>query len=930
MSESQQHVRGSWPVDGRLLGVLACGALIAVGGCTSTPPGAGTGTGTPDGSTVTPDGGDAGSDVVVACEDSDGDGFGPGCAAGADCQPGDALAYPGAAERCGDAVDNNCDGQIDEGCGCADGAVEACYEGPAGTAEVGICRSGFRTCNDSVWSECESQRLPSGGEEVACDGVDEDCDGQVDEGLLNACGQCGAVQVEVCGDGLDNNCDGVIDEASAGCDCDDRQNQPCYPGPPSTLGVGLCRGSFANCVEGAWTECEGAIVPGEETCDGLDNDCDGLVDEGVRNACGECSPVTPIEVCDGVDNDCDGGIDEGVRLACGLCAADGTEEICGNGFDDDCDGQVDESCSCLLGDEACYPGAAEVAGIGACVLGARICDASGEFWGPCTGFVLPSPEVCDGIDNDCDGLVDLNPRGCSVCETSDEVCDGVDNDCDGTIDEALRNPCGECYADVVPEELGGLSLCDGLDNDCDGLVDEGLLNACGACDDSCYVRRWDDPEDWNAGTLEGIDEDALDTGLRLGRTRFTFPDLWIANSSANTVTRIDTNTASAVGTFNVGVSPSRTAVDFNGDVWVANRAFDRQGTLTKIRSRDCVGDACIQFSVNIGGVNSVPRGLAIDREGYAWVGTYNDGFIRRVHPDTGAIVAEFNTGLNIYGLAIDTEGIIWIATISGQGIGAFDTNTNRMLGNWAVPGCSAPYGIAVDGDGNVWFGNWTCGNLVRVNRAAFDAGTVTFDSYSNGALSHTRGVAVDGEGAVYVTASQTDRLAKWSPATGNFVWTVATCDNPIGVGIASDGNIWVVCQGDNRAQRFTPDGTLLGTVTTGAGPYSYSDMTGFQLRNFTAPRGVWRATFECGYPVCGFDEVVFSALTPEGTAVSVRARSTADGATFSEWTPLATSSPADLRSLPDGRAVELEFLLTTTRNEVTPVITDVEVYWQRP
>ncbi len=159
---------------------------------------------------------------------------------------------------------------------------------------------------------------------------------------------------------------------------------------------------------------------------------------------------------------------------------------------------------------------------------------------------------------------------------------------------------------------------------------------------------------------------------------------------------------------------------------------------------------------------------------------------------------------------------------------------------------------------------------------------------------------------------------------------MATCDNPIGVGIASDGNIWVVCQGDNRAQRFTPDGTLLGTVTTGAGPYSYSDMTGFQLRNFTAPRGVWRATFECGYPVCGFDEVVFSALTPEGTAVSVRARSTADGATFSEWTPLATSSPADLRSLPDGRAVELEFLLTTTRNEVTPVITDVEVYWQRP
>ncbi len=871
-------------------------------------------------------------DPVSACDDPDGDGYGPGCPAGDDCVPDDATSHPGVEERCGDGLDNNCDGEVDEDCGCLDGQLETCWDGDPSQRDVGVCASGFRACSDGAWGACEGQVLPEGASETACDGRDEDCDGQVDEGLVNACGACGPLDREVC-DLLDNDCDGEVDE-DADCDCDDRTNQPCYGGPPSTLGRGQCRGGVADCVDGAWQTCVGEVLPLTEICDGLDNDCDGFVDEGLRNACGDCADAVPDEICDGLDNDCDGQVDEGVRLVCGRCPGDVVEEGCGNGLDDDCDGVVDEGCPCTTGEATCYPGPAEVADVGECRSGTRACSSGGEVWGPCEGYVLPTIEVCDGLDNDCDGTVDRDANGCSLCTTELEICDGLDNDCDGDTDEGLRNPCGVCFDDVVQEELGGPELCDGEDNDCDGLIDEGLVNACGTCDESCYVADYDEPDEWLEGELEGIDPDNLGDGLTLGRARFTYPDLWVANASDGTVTRIDTrgDTPSVVGTYPVGVSPSRTAVDFNGDVWIANRAFDQQGTVTKVSSTDCTGDACVIFTVDVGEFAQTPRGLAIDRDGFAWVGTYGDGMLYRLHPETGAVVESVPTGLSIYGLAIDSEGVIWIATISGQGIGAFDTETGTMLGNWPVPGCSAPYGIAVDGDGNVWVGNWTCHDLVRLDRAAFDDGEVSFRRISNPMFNRTRGVAVDGEGDVYVAASGTNRLAKFDVSEDDWAWTAETCNSPIGVGIASDGNIWVMCYDADQAQRFTPDGEELGGLPTGTNPYSYSDMTGFQLRNFTAPRGVWRTVFDCGYDVCTFDEVAWSAVLPSGTTVTARARTGFDLTSFagwSDWSAPADASPAVL-DLPDGRYCQVEVTLATADADLTPVVESVEVRWQRP
>jgi hypothetical protein len=79
-----------------------------------------------------------------------------------------------------------------------------------------------------------------------------------------------------------------------------------------------------------------------ETCNNLDDDCDTLVDEGVRNACNTCGAV-PTETCNGADDDCDGTIDDGVANACGTCGV--LAETC-NGRDDNCNGAIDEGGVC--------------------------------------------------------------------------------------------------------------------------------------------------------------------------------------------------------------------------------------------------------------------------------------------------------------------------------------------------------------------------------------------------------------------------------------------------------------------------------------------------------------------------------------------------------------------------------------------------------
>jgi hypothetical protein len=275
------------------------------------------------------------------------------------------------------------------------------------------------------------------------------------------------------------------------------------------------------------------------TC--LDPDGDGYCAEN-----GDCNPSDPsvnpnaTERCNGLDDNCDGQVDEGFRIneSCGaaackgvyvcsadtlssVCSADLTKgmEICSNHRDDDCDGEVDEEwhvypngttypgCGCLPGSSAACG-----SNVGQCREGRKSC-TSGGAWGACTGGTGPAAEVCNGLDDDCDGIIDNVGAGLGAATSaaasgcgcyggaapSAEQCNFIDDDCNGRIDDGItcctpgdQTPCGSdvgacsqghyvCSSlgqwdtsDCVGEASPVQEVCsNGLDDDCDGETDEG-------------------------------------------------------------------------------------------------------------------------------------------------------------------------------------------------------------------------------------------------------------------------------------------------------------------------------------------------------------------------------------------------------------------------------------------------------------------------
>jgi hypothetical protein len=438
-------------------------------------------------------------DGVTGYVDADGDGY----AACEECDDGNAAINPAAVEVC-DGVDNDCDSSVDESdaidalvwyadndgdtYGNALVTAIACAQPPGYVADNSDCDDSYAEIN------------PGGGE--VCDGLDNDCNGLVDDGAVGA----GLWYADADGDGF-----GDINSLIADC------TQP--------------SGYVADNTD--CNDAEFLINPDAvEICDGADNNCDGVTDSdavdqslwyedadgdgygndavtvsscdapsGYAGAGGDCddtdSDYNPgaVELCtDRFDYNCDGSVayadaDNDGYAACEECddgnaaVNPGEVESC-NGIDDNCDGSIDEAGA--LGESTFY------------------LDSDGDGYGSSTSITscsTPSGYVANS--SDCD---DSNAR---ISPAATESCNGVDDDCDGSVDEAGASGESSWYRDADADGYGSSSatsscsqpsgyvanssdcndsnasinpaaadICDNIDNNCDGAVDNGGYCPC--------------------------------------------------------------------------------------------------------------------------------------------------------------------------------------------------------------------------------------------------------------------------------------------------------------------------------------------------------------------------------------------------------------------------------------------------------------------
>jgi N-acetylmuramoyl-L-alanine amidase len=468
---------------------------------------------------------DANGNGVADCVDGDQDG--DGVANDKDCAPKDPKVFPGATEKC-NGKDDDCDSAIDEpdALGCSTWYQDADGDGAGGPASKCLCAP------DKSWpspktGDCDDTNplVGPGQAEVCANGKDDDCDGGVDEpdGTKGCssfwtdadkdswgtgapkcqCGPSGVYSATKTGDcndqspvqapgatelcnGKDDDCDSQTDEIGAqGCtqyysdkDGDGYGNSSsgaCTCGPVAGYPVQI----GGDCNDQDKTKAPGA----QEKCNGVDDDCDGQVDEENATGCkawyldadgdGFGSSSSKCLCGPGGDNTSSNSSDCNDNLA---STKPGAAELC-NGQDDNCAGGIDEGF---------VLGAVCTAGTGACkVTGQIVCSLDGKATACSAQAGGTTTEACNDLDDDCDGVTD---DGCD--DDNDDYCDASKA---WTGSKTCPKGKGDCSDSDATRNPGAVETCNGKDDNCDGKTDgmtQACSSACGAGTQVCSAGTW--------------------------------------------------------------------------------------------------------------------------------------------------------------------------------------------------------------------------------------------------------------------------------------------------------------------------------------------------------------------------------------------------------------------------------------------------------
>lgn len=484
--------------------------------------------------------------------------------------------------------------------------------------------------------------------------------------------------------------------------------------------------------------------------------------------------------------------------------------------------------------------------------------------------------------------------------------------------------------------------------------------------------------DFDLGVLFNVNHTAPNNNqLQLNQQIGTFPLLWVANAGEDTVSKIDTNTGKELGRyrtwFNVGThgpwtgpAPSRTAVDADGNCYVANRHFDnRPAEVVKILSSGFIdrngdgimqtstdannngvidageilamtdsngngivepneiGDERIAWVVRVGGNNGLGRSLAIAPDGTIWAGLFNSQAYYQLNPTTGAIMAgPISVAPNTpYGAVVDAAGILWSASLNNN-IGKLDTVAKSYLATYS-PGYN--YGISY-GAGFVYLGG---SNPVR----KFNTATNTWSEINLGFGTYAVSVAPNGDILVHGSTVQGfGRGATRFKPDGSIVWSKANqagVSDSQGRGCVPDSNddVWTINLDNNNVQKYKgSDGTALGVHPVGLSPYTYSDATGSTFVQ-TIGLGKWTVVLDTAATTTTNALISWTANVPNGASLVVKSAASNTKSTPGAYTP------ADFAAVANGgtagatgryQAVEVTFTAAPTNN-ASPVLLDLKI-----
>ncbi len=302
--------------------------------------------------------------------------------------------------------------------------------------------------------------------------------------------------------------------------------------------------------------------------------------------------------------------------------------------------------------------------------------------------------------------------------------------------------------------------------------------------------------------------------------------LWVANSAENTISCINRLSDETIGTYAVGPDPSRTAVDLDGNCWVGCRGDGSVYFVTK--------DSVIR---RFEGFNSA-RGVALDQSGNVWIANSGNNSIQKISmPDT--LISEqlflSTPGNFYYGGLVDGNNNFWILDRAATSMIKYDTEKFPSPDAFEIVKLPISiYGFTIDTDNTVWVSGCQYPNLYKIdgnNAVLSESYTVPSELFGN----TITGVTFDIYGNIWISNFNSfNSVLRFDVEKESFKSFPTNGVSPHGLGADEMGFIYTINYGSNDISKIDAEtGEFVMRYPVGAGPYTYSDLTGFIYRHVT-------------------------------------------------------------------------------------------------